>query len=68
MMEQLTYSSTQLAQALGYKDRASLYHLIVKDPTFPKPIRLLSPRSDRRWRRADVEAWLAKQPSERVGA
>ena len=39
--------------------RQTVYELLKRDDSFPRPIRVM-PRAPR-WRAADVEAWLAAQ-------
>ena len=57
----------QVRSLLEYKTRKSLYDLMERDRTFPKPLRLggASPRSQR-WRRDAVFAWLDEQKPARA--
>lgn len=55
--EQLLLSVSESAALLGVS-QSRIYRLLAGDPSFPRPIRLLGPRSWPRWRRADLEAWV----------
>lgn len=49
----------QLMELLGVKARATIYSRLASDPGFPRPLRRALPGHHLRWRRADVETYLA---------
>lgn len=45
---------------VGRKCRQSIYDLMDRDPTFPRPVQV--PGSYRAWRRSEVMDWIGRLP------
>jgi predicted DNA-binding transcriptional regulator AlpA len=55
---QRNLTATEVGEVIGGFTRFSIYALMRRDPSFPRPIRPMGPTGVPRWRPADVAAWM----------
>ncbi len=58
-------TACQLPFVLGYRSRDKALQ-IRKDPTFPRPIRQLGPKSRGVWLMSEIEGWLQRKAAEKA--
>lgn len=53
-------SSRELAHLVGFRSAATVDRLAARYEDFPRCVRILHDRGNRRWRRAEVVSWMER--------
>ena len=54
----------EVAHYIGCNPKSGRIHSLIRAGKFPRPLKLAGTKTAR-WRRTDIDAWIAAQPTER---